>query len=534
MRAPTLFFVIIWAMGLPVRNAVAQDKIPACGVSALYGACRLLGKTYSLEQVEGALKQVNPGVDTSQLSLYELRMGAQSLGLHALSVKMATSELNKVPTPAIMFFRPEKIGKKEKIGHYALLRNIDKDKAEVLDFNYFFNSLWIPLLDLKEIWDGECLLLSNAEIKLPRYETNIYLWIGFGILIFIIIFSAIFLRKKNLGYQVVIIAIVIGGAIGCGRTPPIEFPEKEQKCGIVFEGQMAYATFPFTITGSSPVTIRSLNSSCACMAVNNHIVGQELLPGTSHNLVMSLETHNLAGRITGTTLVETDPPCPQPLLLTMSVFVDSIPILVQATPVRGETVLGRSQEISFSVQALRHPDLATFEWDPSKSDLNGLCVKDFKSIRNKTNVGQKADDIFHEIHTWTLTPSKIFPIGKHSFDVKLAWKNQTKSLSIPIVLEVVHPIKISLNRLYFGKMVSGETRTIKIQVQGADGKKCDVKAVKCKMPFVTAEFSQTNYEISVMVCAPATEGRFQSALSIVPAEKTWPEIMVPISGVVEK
>lgn len=90
-----------------------------CGPASLKMVAKYFGRYFSLQYLRDKCGLTKEGV-----SLLDLSTGAESIGLHSLSIKCTIDDLvNKVPFPAIIFWNQN---------HFIVVYNADKNMSGFL------------------------------------------------------------------------------------------------------------------------------------------------------------------------------------------------------------------------------------------------------------------------------------------------------------------------------------------------------------------------------------------------------------------
>ena len=143
---------------------VEEARVYECGVASVYGVLEGHGVPVSIDAVRGRISELFPGVRLDRLSLLQLRRTIESYGLHALSIEADLRRPSAIPTPAILYLRPNRVGNDD-IGHVVILKSIDDEQAVIVDFTARIGARRISVEHLKKNWDRELLLVSKKPIR---------------------------------------------------------------------------------------------------------------------------------------------------------------------------------------------------------------------------------------------------------------------------------------------------------------------------------------------------------------------------------
>lgn len=153
------------------RGHAGDQPLPACGVAAVYAALKLLERPVPLEALERQFHRLRPGMRLDRLSLADLRRVVEQHGLPARALRVIPS--GKLPVPAILYIRPERLPGGPSAGHFVLLRHGDASSVEVIEFQGVPRVVRIPRQVLFAHWDGELLALGNEARQASRAT-----WLG--------------------------------------------------------------------------------------------------------------------------------------------------------------------------------------------------------------------------------------------------------------------------------------------------------------------------------------------------------------------
>ncbi|MBN2352490.1 MAG: DUF1573 domain-containing protein [Spirochaetales bacterium] len=123
-----------------------------------------------------------------------------------------------------------------------------------------------------------------------------------------------------------LLLLFIGLVAGCGsrvKGPAIKFDSEKYDFGPVQEGVLVRHTFEFTNIGSEPLEIRGLIPACGCTSVGDY--DNEVQPGKTGKIDVTLDTRHYDGKITKTVLVGTNIPGNENLTLTLEGTVHTPP-----------------------------------------------------------------------------------------------------------------------------------------------------------------------------------------------------------------
>ncbi len=131
----------------------------------MYGVAKLCGIKVSPNDVESSILRRSPKADLSALNLKQLREALEELGLAAQTFKTQPETLSTIPTPSIAYFRPERINRKDGVGHVVIVTSFTDSSVRVLDLTQSREPIDIPVAEFSEGWDGEYLAVYRDSRK---------------------------------------------------------------------------------------------------------------------------------------------------------------------------------------------------------------------------------------------------------------------------------------------------------------------------------------------------------------------------------
>jgi rhodanese-related sulfurtransferase len=162
------------------RAAPSLAQEPYCGVQSLFSASISLGQTLSFSQL------LRPRFVTKQGSTNEqLIQAAQSIGLFATPVQqLGSSSLEFLPCPTILHMKASFRG--SEFNHWGLCLGTRGGDAVIVDGGQ--SPQLVPLRDLRAIWDGTGILISNRPIAMWPLQLASFLectlWLTAAVVVF--------------------------------------------------------------------------------------------------------------------------------------------------------------------------------------------------------------------------------------------------------------------------------------------------------------------------------------------------------------
>lgn len=105
------------------------------------------------------------------------------------------------------------------------------------------------------------------------------------------------------------------------QTPRALVQETEKDLGTLVHGERVSTEFTVENTGSAPLALTSVSSSCGCTVVD---FDRTISPGESGTITAEVDTSRLMGPITAQLIVETNEPDAEPIQLKVKAVVDTL------------------------------------------------------------------------------------------------------------------------------------------------------------------------------------------------------------------
>ena len=101
MNRTRFLLIVIVTLRSSLLNA-EQDVIPSCGDCAVFSLVRLCGKPAKLTEVVANCEHD----ETRGMSIAGVRQGIEKFGIQTVAVKYSPTQLDQVPLPCVLYFRP--------------------------------------------------------------------------------------------------------------------------------------------------------------------------------------------------------------------------------------------------------------------------------------------------------------------------------------------------------------------------------------------------------------------------------------------
>lgn len=509
-----------------------MEELPSCGLMAVYTVAHHYQKDPSFAQVESLLG-AGTGSDGGH-SLEQVRMAVSSFGLHARSVRVTTNSLDHLNCPSIIYVRPERLEGDQSVGHFAVLQSVTGDVVQIVDLTRSPQPRDVARESLFAAWDGECLEISERTFLVPAAERWRLLCALVAVCSMVVLWRD--LRKRRLVGNLAELCLACF-TVGCGEpagpAPLISFEKDTFSLGIVSRGPNADVPCHFVV-GEEKVVITSIDSGCGCILPSDELLGEELPPGTAHSFVVTLNTVGRFGEFSGTLTLRTEPPSAEPIECRVSAYIDTPPEPVGTLPVRVETTWGNLAVAEIVLEHFRGHERPPVEWDEQRSDLAGFSVvrADFPKEQNSPTAGSMIGTGSRDLFLWGLRAPEDLVIGWHSFELTFAWKDDYyPAQRVPVEVNVSHPIRTSLDRVFFGVIEKGTSRVVDVNVTNWDAEEMRTIEVESDVSFVVATLNAESGFIRIELSRLAPVGRLEANVHIRNQHES-PELVIPVTAVI--
>ena len=510
--------------------------MPDCGTASVYAVAKKFGMTKSLAEVEAALTRASGADKKKEFSLADLRKGLTAMGLHGRSVRVTSEAFDRICLPAILFIRPERLDSESPVGHFLVLQKVQDGRVTVLDLTRSASAWDMTAAELFTFWDGECLEVSATPFRDPTGWGWTAAWSLVGGLSFLGMFR---LWRVPAGTSAAAVAACLAFSIcGCEKPEPmplLTFEQSEYATGEVRAGDTVKIVCAFVNSTDQKVVLKSIKACCGCMTQDNSLEGQTLEPGARKSFLVSMGTLERVGDIGGTITLITEPPSPKPITVDISAFVADSPQVVQSLPLRVSTPLGDWATIEVAIEYYRQRSTAVLSWSEKTSELQGFEVRRFDSeVQDYGSRGNMKSSANRDLLQWTFQAPADLPVGEHPFELRLdLGVPNSEPIKVPVVVEILHPIQPSLERIFFGFVSVGEEKTIDLAVEKLSAEDYSRLLVTSDFPSVTAEKREDQKQIRLRMSPSIPAGRFTGNVSLSLPDSKVPELLIPYSGIVQ-
>lgn len=531
MLKMAIICVGVAAFVLPVEAPVESDasgemRIPSCGFCAAYSFLLCSQSDVHLDDLTAAFD----GVDVSEsLTVLDLRQGLSKVGFETQAVRFQPSQIEKVPTPSILFISPGKWPRRadDQVGHFVTLVKFVDDRAVLLDWaaTSIEPAIHISAQNLATYWDGVALVPAEKLRPVP-FAAALILLIGLGYLGF---------RSKLQRITGVVLFLCVVN-IGCAEVKSAA-DAKEQFATLVFDqhlGDLGEVTqksissheFRFRVWDKGAVTIRDVQVSCGCTVPDNSLTGVKLEPGSEHVFKVSIRPDGGPSVQTKSLRVLTSPASDVPIVLAVSYKPFQLPQL-SVNKLVSKASLNRTSTADLVVSKQRHPSAAQLEIIRSESEFADFSLVEHKyseatSIFNEST-GEK---ITKDILELRFRGKAYTEYGVHRGLMVLRFSDGNE-LSLPTEITVKHPITPSLDRVFVGVVKS---RAMNEHVVRIDSGLNDDLTVSHDGELISSAHLEQNV-LTIQTIAPTDIGRHEAVVRI--ESQSLPSLSIPVVCIVK-
>jgi hypothetical protein len=412
------------------------------------------------------------------------------------------------------------------------LKAVLDDRIVVLDSAMPLDDIEIPLNILDQYWEGYAIALHSSTWK------NFLLW-GVTVLLCLVAVQQltkmlqVFIggehpRRSHVASSVhllILYALASLVTCGCGTTNPeparlsdrLKFERETVTVTVPMGASLARYSVPFSVQGSTPVTIESIEKSCQCAAVGEELVGKELNPGVNYSLPIDVDVtgrnafkinlivRTTSGDIAGVTLqgVVSTPPRLSPSVIVCEHASHA------TKPVGG----------IFTVNYVRRATdirLAPVDKVIHGQDIT-LTLQNSKEVSAQDN-GNAAASAVLDVLEWRWELTSDTPVYARE-KIALAWDPELEIPPSTVEFEkvAIPVVKGFVGRVYCGHMAPGETWNYTMNLVPDEDGLGLVESVACNSGSVTTAIDNASRPITplhIRVQAPTTAGEFDTIVNV--------------------
>lgn len=179
-----------------------RPHIAECGVASVYCALEELGIQATETDLRSHFTRVHGSDDLSSLTIEELVKVLNEYGVKASAVKVDPPDVDKVPTPAILYVSPQFRTRILGTGHFALLADVNEEFGTMIDLTMVGDGREDGVVEvhkgrLRNVWKGEAIVFNTNSVNLSRMFTNRNLELSAALLLAVSIFVGVGARRQS-------------------------------------------------------------------------------------------------------------------------------------------------------------------------------------------------------------------------------------------------------------------------------------------------------------------------------------------------
>ncbi|MDI6793331.1 MAG: DUF1573 domain-containing protein [bacterium] len=304
--------------------------------------------------------------------------------------------------------------------------------------------------------------------------------------------------------------------------PDIQFEERTYDFGAAGQQEKIVHEYRFKNTGKETLVIKSVNSSCGCIA---EILSPKTIPaGENGSIKVTFETRRYRGKQAKSIFVETNDPDEPEIELEISGMIKTEVAVVPEFLYFGDIEKGKTLTKEIKLIQIGNEELNLEKVEVSANYLSaGVSnLEDERHRGFKIKVGLNSD-----------TP----PVGKFAEVITLHTNfRERPRIDVPVAGNILGRIRVKPQALSLGSMKKGGIASQKVEVATADETAFRIINVEAGLPFISTEIYKVEkrFEITLKVDENAPAGRLEGKISIQTDDPEQLLIKVPFYGVIEK
>jgi hypothetical protein len=484
------------------KNPYAIDNDRACGAQCLTFLNSFLGGDETYETVAHVCPPGPQGV-----SLHQIQLAAESLGLHARGVKVSLDQLKQLPYCAILHFEQA-----NDVGHFVVWIRWDGSQNAAFIFSPPA-SLRCEEVAAMGKYSGVAVLISDNPIPesltTPGLWGNMKLWILGGSLIVSIvqllrILWTLFDRSAATPASQVGVVMLLGTSVlmGCQREfsigPPLPSEDRyvderrQVDLGDVMAGEDLKHTFCLRNSTDRLVTVTSIEKTCNCQTASLK-VGATIAPGKFLEVPYAVPTKGVKGRLAGQLTIATDSTHES---LRQVVLTLQGEILDKLKAIPSQVVFGVVSPSASPERTLR-----------VESKIAGLTEKyrSFTSLNRCTDI--RLEEAAPGVLVFKVSLVATVPNGDVRDRLIFQFDDQScPTLAVEIRAQKVGALHVIPNTIWLSPFVGDQPQSRCVRVKSTDGGMFRIQQIDCEENIVVDSLpdgSQTTFDLVLRMDPPA-------------------------------
>ncbi len=438
-----------------------QRAFLECGPRSLLIACQILGIDAQFSELSEA-SDFSAETGATMAGLYQ---AATTMQLNPAGVRASLDDLYQLEMPVIAHVNED---------HFLVVTEANPDQIRLRDPIQRYSALSPE--EFERIWNGALLIftLDRDEVASSSVQNST-------------------------------------------QCLPLQVTKQRHNFGEVPVGQELKHIFVFTNTGTAPVQITEVQSSCNCTTA--FLSDKNIAPGQEGQIEVSLKVPSKNKKVEERVLLYTDSPA-QPAIE----FIITANAVLPLVPIPEQITLGRFSPDTFKTKTfiLRQILDRPVQIHSITTDSEHLTVE--------SETDPTTGNLRGAIH---VKPG--IPIGpfNHQLNVNFVLDSQKGVMTIPIVGEALGDYNVFPRHLFFGIVRPGEENLKSLTLSQLRDAPLEIRRINTASEYIKTELvtldAGTKYEIKVSIDgAGAPEGDFGDTLVVQTNSANQPKIEVPI------
>ena len=303
----------------------------------------------------------------------------------------------------------------------------------------------------------------------------------------------------------------------------LEFESDVHDFGDIEQGEKVTTTFKFKNTGSNPIEIVNVSTSCGCTsAAPEKTVYQ---PGESGEIPVTFNSGKFNGKITKRVTITTDNEASPKQIVTIkgNVIVDII--VKPASLFFAKAESGQKEQQTIEVSTVK---------------LDKLVITDLQTQVDYLTAELKMDGDKNATITVTADGTK-YPTGKNRLNGAVTFKTNSPtmdSVRANVTINVERPVRTSPNAVYFFASKQGQQREMKVRLSSTKEKAFKIAKISCESDFIKTEVTKDeagDKELTVTFDGSvAPPGKFMTHIKIDTDVEGQKQVVIPVRGSVQE
>lgn len=323
---------------------------------------------------------------------------------------------------------------------------------------------------------------------------------------------------------------------GCQKTPdipPLQFAKTEIDVGMFESNRKIDVPFEFTAWEHSPVTVKLIDTfKCGGTGASKKLEGTTLKPGETGKIDLFIPDSRTEQRAVITAIIETDPPSPEPIQLTLK-GIRMIKPRLSVSRIDKTQEVGKELVVPLVLSRLRSQDIKPLEIDLASAEHDDYSI----DVVENNSIPQGHPTLVKKRFSDNIKVNITFParsqIQKHKFDVVIPWKeNALHNAVIPVELDITHPIETELSHLH-STSSANEKMNFKLPVKSSYINELDINSTHNEFKELKCVLTPDKKFLDISCVTPDSPGRHECFITLKLSDKEYEPKVITISTIVQ-